>query len=99
MCLLRFLCGAFEGRISEVVSALIFVVLLLLMGKGYTITRGRISTGGSIKIAIFMTLYAVTYGVLFFYQAMVSAAQRCPAHCPLCVFLLLFNGASKAKGH
>jgi hypothetical protein len=58
--------------VSEVISVLVFVLMLLLMGKGFTITRGKISTGGSIKIAIFMTLYAVTYAVLFFYQAMVS---------------------------
>jgi hypothetical protein len=60
------------GHVSEVISVLVFVLMLLLMGKGFTITRGKISTGGSIKIAIFMTLYAVTYAVLFFYQAMVS---------------------------
>ena len=59
------------GRVFEVVSILIFVVMLLLMGKGFTITRGRISTSGSIKIAVFMTLYALTYAVLFFYQAVV----------------------------
>jgi len=50
---------------------LIFVVMLLLMGKGFTITRGRISTSGSIKIAVFVTLYALTYAILFFYQAAV----------------------------
>jgi len=55
----------------EVVSILIFVVMLLLMGKGFTITRGRISTPGAIKIAIFMTLYALAYAILFFYQAVV----------------------------
>jgi len=59
------------GGVFEVVSILIFVVMLLLMGKGFTITRGRISTSGSIKIAVFMTLYALTYAVLFFYQAVV----------------------------
>jgi len=63
------LCGA--GGVFEVVSILIFVVMLLLMGKGFTITRGRISTSGSIKIAIFMTLYAIAYAVLFIYQAIV----------------------------
>ena len=52
-------------------SILVFVVMLLLMGKGFTITRGRISTSGSIKIAVFMTLYALTYAILFFYQAVV----------------------------
>jgi hypothetical protein len=60
------------GKVSEAVSILVFILMLLLMGKGYTITRGRISTGGSIKLAIFMTLFAITYAVLFFYQAMVS---------------------------
>lgn len=55
----------------EVVSVLMFVVMLLLMGKGFTITRGRISTSGSIKIAIFMTLYTIAYAVLFLYQAVV----------------------------
>jgi len=62
---------AVSGRVFEVVSILIFVLMLLLMGKGFTITRGRISTSGSIKIAVFMTLYALTYAILFFYQAVV----------------------------
>lgn len=39
------------------------------MGKGFTITRGRISTGGSVKIAIFMTLYTIIYIILFIYEA------------------------------
>ena len=66
--MMRVMCVT-TGRVFEVVSVLLFVVMLLLMGKGYTITRGRISTSGAIKIAIFMTLYALTYVVLFFYQA------------------------------
>lgn len=39
------------------------------MGKGYTITRGRISQSGTIKIAIFMTIYVFVYIALFIYQA------------------------------
>ena len=64
----------------EVVSVLVFVVMLLLMGKGFTITRGRISTSGSIKIAVFMTLYALTYAILFFYQAVVCSLLHPPWH-------------------
>lgn len=57
------------GRAFEAGSILVFLLMLILLGKGYTITRGRLSTGGSIKIAIFMTLYAITYAVLFIYEA------------------------------
>lgn len=62
----------FSGRIFEAASMLIFLLMLILMGKGYTITRGRLSTSGSIKIAVFMTLYTITYIVLFIYEAVVS---------------------------
>ena len=55
--------------------------MLILMGKGYTITRGRLSTGGSIKIAVFMTLYAFVYAVLFIYEAAVSNSEY-PDHLP-----------------
>ena len=51
--------------------------MLILMGKGYTITRGRLSTSGSIKIAVFMTLYVMTYIVLFIYEANVSHSTYC----------------------
>ena len=51
---------------------LVFLLMLILMAKGYTITRGRLSTSGSIKITVFMTLYVIVYGVLFIYEANVS---------------------------
>ncbi|KAK2170007.1 hypothetical protein LSH36_5g16011 [Paralvinella palmiformis] len=57
------------GRMLESLSYLIFLLMLILMAKGFTITRGRISTSGSIKIAIFMTLYVICYAVLFIYEA------------------------------
>lgn len=57
------------ARILEAVSLLTFILMLILMAKGFTITRGRISTSGSIKVAIFMTLYSITYAVLFIYEA------------------------------
>ena len=60
------------GRVFEATSMLVFLLMLILMGKGYTITRGRLSTSGSIKIAVFMTLYTITFIVLFIYEAVVS---------------------------
>lgn len=60
------------GRVVEVISILSFILMLLLMAKGFTITRGRISTCGSIKLTLFMSLYAITYAILIIYDANVS---------------------------
>ena len=59
------------ARILEAASILMFLLMLIVMAKGYTITRGRLSTTGSIKIAVFMTVYTVVYAVLFIYEAQV----------------------------
>jgi Rhodopsin-like GPCR transmembrane domain len=58
-----------SGRVLEAVGFLIFLLMLLLMAKGFTITRGRISTSGAVKLALFMVIYCVVYGILFFYEA------------------------------
>ncbi|XP_038065624.1 transmembrane protein 145-like isoform X2 [Patiria miniata] len=46
----------------------VFLLMLILMGKGYTITRGRISHSGSVKIAVLMCIYTMLYAALFVYQ-------------------------------
>ncbi|XP_071806148.1 transmembrane protein 145-like [Asterias amurensis] len=46
----------------------VFLLMLILMGKGYTITRGRISHSGSVKIAVLMCIYTMLYAALFIYQ-------------------------------
>ncbi|XP_020663572.2 transmembrane protein 145 isoform X1 [Pogona vitticeps] len=51
------------------VSFLIFLLMLILLGKGFTVTRGRISHTGSIKLSVYMTLYTITHVVLFIYEA------------------------------
>ncbi|XP_013143708.1 PREDICTED: transmembrane protein 145-like [Papilio polytes] len=56
----QFLCG---------VSEMTFLLLLVLMAKGYTITRGRLKVGFTVKLTVFMCCYIVTYIVLFVYQA------------------------------
>lgn len=45
-----------------------YLLLLLLLAKGYTITRGRLSLGTSVKLTIFMCLYSITYITLFIYE-------------------------------
>ncbi|KAI0227168.1 Transmembrane protein 145 [Lamellibrachia satsuma] len=57
------------ARTLEAASTLTFLLMLILMAKGYTITRGRLSSSGSMKIAVFMTLYTIAYIALFIYEA------------------------------
>uniref|UniRef100_A0A7E4UQ99 GpcrRhopsn4 domain-containing protein n=1 Tax=Panagrellus redivivus TaxID=6233 RepID=A0A7E4UQ99_PANRE len=41
------------------VSNVLFLLLLLLIGKGYTITRAKISSEGTIKLIVFMTFFII----------------------------------------
>ncbi|XP_040590515.1 transmembrane protein 145 isoform X1 [Mesocricetus auratus] len=50
-------------------SFLIFLLTLILLGKGFTVTRGRISHSGSVKLSVYMTLYSLTHVVLLIYEA------------------------------
>ncbi|KAL1769440.1 transmembrane protein 145 isoform X1 [Sigmodon hispidus] len=50
-------------------SLLIFLLTLILLGKGFTVTRGRISHSGSVKLSVYMTLYTLTHVVLLIYEA------------------------------
>lgn len=59
------------GSIFMGTSETTFLLLLLLLAKGYTVTRGRLSTSASVKLTIFMCLYIITYITLFIYEAKV----------------------------
>ncbi|XP_066257830.1 transmembrane protein 145-like [Euwallacea similis] len=48
-----------------------FLLLLLLLAKGFTITRGRLPLKGAVKLTVFMCLYIMTYMTIFVYEAMV----------------------------
>ncbi|CAG4967306.1 unnamed protein product [Colias eurytheme] len=56
----QFLCG---------ISEMTYLLLLILLAKGYTITRGRLKVGFTVKLTVFMCCYILTYVVLFIYQA------------------------------
>lgn len=62
----------FSGSILMGISETLFLLLMLLLAKGFTITRGRLPISASIKLTIFMCLYVVTYVTLFVYEANVS---------------------------
>uniref|UniRef100_A0A182QYG4 Uncharacterized protein n=1 Tax=Anopheles farauti TaxID=69004 RepID=A0A182QYG4_9DIPT len=57
------------GGIFTSASEISFLLLLLLMAKGYTITRARLKTCSTVKITIFINLYTVVYVTLYIYQA------------------------------
>uniref|UniRef100_A0AAY4ALA5 Transmembrane protein 145 n=1 Tax=Denticeps clupeoides TaxID=299321 RepID=A0AAY4ALA5_9TELE len=57
------------GKLLFSVSFLIFLLMLILLGKGFTVTRARISHSGSVKLSIYMTVYTITYVILFIYEA------------------------------
>jgi len=56
------------GRVLESGSELLFVLLLILLAKGYTVTRARLRQISSIKLAVFMCSYSVAYASLFIYE-------------------------------
>ena len=61
-------------------SEISFLLLLLLLAKGYTITKGRLSLSISVKLTIFMCVYTITYISLFIYEAKVhtrDSLQNC----------------------
>ncbi|XP_047294592.1 transmembrane protein 145 isoform X3 [Homo sapiens] len=64
-------------------SFLIFLLMLILLGKGFTVTRGRISHAGSVKLSVYMTLYTLTHVVLLIYEAEVLCGS---CHGPDCQF-------------
>lgn len=61
--------GLFTGA-----SEITFLLLMLLMAKGYTITRARLSTGSTVKITVFINLYIVVFISLYIYQAEVCSS-------------------------
>nr|XP_032525823.1 transmembrane protein 145-like [Danaus plexippus plexippus] len=57
------------GQILCGVSETSYLLLLILLAKGYTITRGRLKVAFTVKLTVFMCCYVITYIVLFVYQA------------------------------
>lgn len=59
------------GRILQACSHIIFMLMLILMAKGYTIVRGRLTKKNAIKITIFINLYIVATVVLFIWEGVI----------------------------
>lgn len=57
------------GALLMSASEITFLLLLLLLAKGYTISRARLSSCSIVKLTMFINTYIVSYIVLFIYQA------------------------------
>lgn len=58
--------GSFvSGRMFEATSEIFYILMLILLGKGYTVTRARLRSRSVVKVTVFMSLYCVTYIALF----------------------------------
>uniref|UniRef100_A0A8C3H7E5 Transmembrane protein 145 n=1 Tax=Chrysemys picta bellii TaxID=8478 RepID=A0A8C3H7E5_CHRPI len=84
------------------ISFLVFLLMLILLGKGFTVTRGRISHTGSIKLSVYMTLYTITHVVLFIYEAEImtrpsAANKNFPYHVRTSQIGIMEEGAPGTK--
>lgn len=60
------------GKAFEALSTLIFLLLLILLAKGYTVTRARLKRKTAMKITLFMATYTIAYAILFSWEQIVS---------------------------
>nr|XP_010945028.1 transmembrane protein 145 [Camelus bactrianus] len=61
--------GIGNESLKILAALLLLLLMLILLGKGFTVTRGRISHSGSVKLSVYMTLYTLTHVVLLIYEA------------------------------
>ncbi|CAG5120176.1 unnamed protein product [Candidula unifasciata] len=57
-----------SGRILQTCSNIVFILMLILLAKGYTVVRVRLTTKAIIKITVFINLYIVAMVVMFIWE-------------------------------
>ena len=60
----------------ETTSEIFYILMLILLGKGYTVTRARLRARSVVKVTVFMSLYCVTCIALFTYERQVRPWYR-----------------------
>jgi hypothetical protein len=59
------------SRIFEMVAQIVFMIMLILVAKGYTITRSKLRKVTIIKMVVFFSVYTVCYVAAFIYNQVV----------------------------
>ncbi|RWS22672.1 transmembrane protein 145-like protein [Leptotrombidium deliense] len=59
---------ASQGNGFKALSSIIFLLLLILLSKGYTVTRARLKSFSAATIAVFITIYFTIYALLFVFE-------------------------------
>ena len=57
-----------SGRILEATADFMFVLLIILIAKGYTVTRARLPQASALKMTVFACCYSIVYVTLFTYE-------------------------------
>lgn len=64
-----------KGHVWDAIAQIIFLLMLILVAKGYTITRGRLRKITIAKLIVFFSVYLIAYAVAFIYAEAVSFLQ------------------------
>ena len=56
----------------NVIAYLVFLLMVILIGKGYTVTRGKLRLHTEILITVFMAVYTVAILLLYLVEFTVS---------------------------
>jgi hypothetical protein len=65
----------FLGRVLEALSENIYLLMLLLLAQGYTVTKGRLKSSAAVRLTIFMCLYSAGQIALFAWESQVGAIR------------------------
>eukprot|EP00118_Oscarella_pearsei_P017472 m.173184 g.173184 ORF g.173184 m.173184 type:complete len:365 (+) comp39094_c0_seq9:651-1745(+) len=57
------------GRFSASISEVIFLLMVILFAKGWTVVRARLTNKSQLVLAILVTLYTVVYVSMFIWEA------------------------------
>ncbi|KAK7106321.1 transmembrane protein 145-like [Littorina saxatilis] len=58
------------GRLLQAASNVIFILMLILLAKGYSITRGRLPHMSMVRVVTFFVFYIIVYITLFIWEGM-----------------------------
>lgn len=67
----KFFINCFKARIFGEISETIFLLMLILIAKGYTVTRGRLRKVTWIKLVVLFMCYLLAVIIVFLYSEIV----------------------------